>query len=120
MENVAYIEVEDINSDGSLKPYVGDGKPVVLMGKGNFCGYCKQAEPAFEQFAKSTHGVVAATIISDGEASEKAAGKFFKIWNTKHRGVPDYFGFDSDGRFKSVHTGGRDAGALKTFSATLS
>lgn len=120
MENVAYLEVEDINSDGSLKYYVGNGKPVVLMGQANFCGYCKQAAPAFEKFAKSNPNVVAAAIVSDGEASEKAAGQFFKKWDLKHRGVPAYFGFSSSGKYKGVHGGGRDVASIKTFSATLS
>jgi thiol-disulfide isomerase/thioredoxin len=119
MENVAYLEVEDFDSNGNLKPHVGNGKPVVLMGKANFCGYCTKAEPAFAQFAKSHPNIVAATIISDGEASEKAAGKFFKKWDSAHRGVPAYFGFSSNGKYKGVHGGGRDVAALKTFSASL-
>lgn len=120
MENVYYLESEDFDSEGNLKPYVGGGKIVVIMGQANFCGYCKQAAPAFETFAKSYPNVVAAAIVSDGEESEKAAGKLFKKWDAKHRGVPSYFGFDSNGKYKGVHGGGRDVTSLKKFADTLS
>ena len=120
MENVAYLEIDDFDSDGNLKQYVCRGKNVVIMGQANFCGYCKQAAPAFETFAKSHPNVVAAAIVSDGEESEKAAGKLFKKWDAKHRGVPSYFGFDSNGKYKGVHGGGRDVTSLKKFATTLS
>jgi thiol-disulfide isomerase/thioredoxin len=120
MENVAYLEIQDINSDGSLKPHVGNGKPVIIMGIGNFCGYCTKAKPAFEQFAKSQNKVVAAVIVSDGEEAEKQAGKFFRTWDPKHRGVPSYFGFSSNGQFKALHDSGRGITDLQKFAATLS
>ena len=66
MENVAYLEIDDFDSDGNLKQYVCRGKNVVIMGQATFCGYCKQAGPAFEKFAKSHPNVVAATIVGCG------------------------------------------------------
>lgn len=119
MENVAYIEVDDINPDGTLKPYVGNGKPVIMMCQGNFCGYCTQAKPAFEKLAKQLKNVVCATILTDGEESEKEAAKFIKKWNSAHRGVPDYLGFDANGKFKKIHSGGRDCEALTSFCNNL-
>lgn len=119
MENVAYIEVDDINSDGSLQSYVGNGKSVVLMAQGNFCGYCQQAKPAFQKFAQTTPNIVAATIVTDGDQSEKEASKFIKMWDPNHKGVPAYFGFSSNGQLKTLHTGGRDVDSLKSFATSL-
>ena len=66
MENVAYLEVDDFNTDGSIKSYVNYGKPIVLMVQAHYCGYCKQAAPAFTKFAKESPNIIAATIVSDG------------------------------------------------------
>ena len=119
MENVAYIEVDDINLDGTLKPYVNNGKPVIMMCYGNFCGYCTKAKPAFEKLAKTETQFVWAAILTDGEESEKAAAKFIKMWNKEHRGVPDYLGFDKNGKFAKVHSGGRDEKSLMDFCNSL-
>lgn len=119
MENVAYLEIQDFNSDGSLKSYVGNGKPVLLMGQGNYCGYCKMAKPALQQFANSQNQVVVATILCDGDQPEKEASEFFKVWNPQHRGIPSYFGFSSNGKFKANHGVGRDVKSLENFSSTL-
>lgn len=119
MENVAYIEVDDINPDGTLKPYVTNGKPVIMMCQGLFCGYCTKAKPAFEKIAKTNPTFVFASILTDGEESEKAAAKFIKVWNEDHRGVPDYLGFDKNGKFKKVHSGGRDEKSLMDFATSL-
>ena len=119
MEYVAYLEIQDFDSNGNLKPYVNNGKPTVIMGQGSFCGYCTKAKPAFEQLAKLDDNIVAATILTDGKQSEKAASKFLRVWDPEHRGVPAYFGFSSDGRFKSIHRGGRDLSSLQGFVSSL-
>ena len=118
MENVGYLEIEDFTPDGNLKSYVCSGRPVVIMGQGNFCGYCKQAKPSFAEFAKNGH-VGACTIVSDGGESEKPCAKFFRKWDPSHRGVPAYFGFNKHGKFVKIHTGGRDTKSLIEFSQTL-
>lgn len=119
MENVAYLEVDDFNSDGSIKHDVNNGKPVVLMAQGGFCGYCQQAKPAFAKFAAESTNVIAATIVTDGEAVEKQAAKFIRVWDAGHKGVPAYFGFGSNGKFEKLHGGGRGLSDLKSFAATL-
>ena len=119
MNNVAYLENTDFDSRGKLKPYVGNGKPVLIMAQGNFCGYCTQAKPVYEKLAASTNNGVYATILIDGEQSEKEASNFLKIWDPNYRGVPAYFGFDKSGNFKKVHQGGRDSGSLETFLKSL-
>ena len=120
MENVAYIESHDINDDVSLKRHVGKGRPVIIMGTASFCGHCTDAKPAFEEFAASTRDVVAATIVSDGESPQKIAALNFTKWDPGYLGVPAYFGFSSNGKFKAVHDSGRTFADLLTFANTLS
>ena len=119
MENINYLEIQDFNSDGSLKPYVGKGKPVVIMAQGNFCGYCQTAKPAFVEFAKTCKTAVACSIEIDGEQSEKEAAKFLGKWDNNYQGVPYYFGFDSSGKYVKSHTSGRSTQSLLHFSSSL-
>lgn len=117
MENVAYLEENDISQSG-LKSHVCQGKPVLLLIQGNFCGYCTKAKPAFEQLAKSTNGIVCATIVIDGSPSEKKAATLVGKWQTSP-GVPAYLGFNSQGQFVKAHQGGRDVASLKNFASSL-
>lgn len=119
MENISYLEKQDINDNGDLKPYVGKGKPVIIMAQGNFCHYCTDAKPAFQELNNKTNIIVVATILVDGETPEKEAAKFLTKWDPNHRGVPAYFGFDKTGKFKSLHTGKRDLKSLEAFAKTL-
>lgn len=117
MIKVPYLEGDDINSDGSLKEYVGRGKPTVVMVQGNFCGYCTQAKPDFQKFAKSANCMVA-TVQSDGDEKDQLAGKKLSVVN-KARGVPAYLGFDKNGKFVGNHEGGRDTNSLIEFANRL-
>jgi thiol-disulfide isomerase/thioredoxin len=114
---VPYLEDNDFNPDNSLKPYVNNGKPIVLMVQGLFCGYCSQAKPAFQQLAKE---VPVATLQIDGGPSEKQASNRVSKLDPTYRGVPVYLGFSSSGKFLKVHKGGRDLQSLKTFALSLS
>ena len=119
MENVAYLEIEDFTPEGNLKRHVNQGFPTVIFAHGNFCSYCKIAAPAFQEFAKSGHQVVAASILIDGEPSEREAAKFLKQWDPEYRGVPHYLGFDKTGKFVKIHTGGRDKKSIEEFAISL-
>jgi thiol-disulfide isomerase/thioredoxin len=115
---VAYLESSDINPDGSLKPHVTKGKPVIVMVQGNFCGYCTMAKPAYAQLAKALNNCVVATIQSDGSPSERQASKLVsQLYDSK--GVPAYLGFNSNGKLASVHSGGRDVQSLQQFASSL-
>ena len=118
MVGVPYLEVSDINSDGSLKSHVGNGKPVILMVYGSFCPHCKNAMPAYQEFASTTPSCVAATVQSDGDAEDKKAAQALAPVN-KSQGVPAFLGFNSQGKFVNMHQGGRDAASLKAFAASL-
>ena len=119
MENVCYLEIEDVNPDGTLKPHVNLGKPMVVMAQGNFCGYCKQAAPDFQKFASSQDIVLAGSIVIDGEPSEAKLGKMLSSWDKSYQGVPFYLGFNSNGQFVRSHKGNRDANSITEFAKSI-
>lgn len=119
MENVIYLEIEDFEKNGNLKPYVNNGNPVVIMAQGNFCGYCTKAKPAFQQFANEQNQVIACSIEIDGEPPEREAAKLLKKWDDKYMGVPFYLGFNKLGEYVKTHTGNRDLKSLLDFASSL-
>jgi thiol-disulfide isomerase/thioredoxin len=119
MTQVTYLEDSDVNADGSLKSYVTKGKPTVVMIQGVFCGYCTKAKPAFKEFSQKYPNISAVTVQTDGQPSEKKAGELITKLDPNHRGVPAYFGFDKNGKFVKVHSGGRDAQSLQAFANSL-
>lgn len=116
---ISYLEAQDFTSDGSLKPYVGKGKPVLVFCQGAFCGYCTQAKPAVQKLANSNSKIKVATIQIDGSPPEKKASENISKHDPTYRGVPCYLGFNSQGRFVKVHNGGRDFEALNAFANSL-
>lgn len=117
--DIPYLEGSDINPDASLKSYVNSGKPVLLLVYGSFCPHCTRAQPDFQKASESLTGkVVCATIQSDGGPTDQQASKAIDSIN-KSPGVPAYLGFNSQGKFKGMHTGGRDVGALVEFANSL-
>jgi len=118
MENVAYLEADDVSSSG-LASYIGKNKPVVLMVMGEFCHFCQDAKPVFQKFGQAAAGnVVAAAIVIDGDPSEKQAYEAVKMWLTSP-GVPQFLGFDKNGKFEKIHTGKRDLESLILFAKSL-
>ena len=115
---VKYLEDSDINSDSSLKPHVTEGKPTIVMIQGNFCGYCTKAKPDYQKLVNMLPKVSICTIQVDGGDSDKGASKKLSSVN-KSPGVPSYLGFDKNGKFVAVHSGGRDTESLKNFASTL-
>lgn len=113
--NIPYLEVQDVNPDGSLKPHVTGGQKVLVMLQGNFCGYCTQAKPAFQELSQR---VKCATVQSDGNTSEQQAYKAL-MNGVKAPGVPAFALYDGNGRLLKVHNGDRTANALFEFYNTL-
>jgi len=114
---IPYLEGQDINQDGSLN--VLKGKPVVMMVQGLFCTYCTKAKPDFQKFAQSTPGVQACTVQTDGGPSDKEAAEKLRKTVNKSQGVPAYLGFNAQGKFVSIHSGGRDVASLQAFAKSL-
>lgn len=112
-KNIAFIEIDDITSDGKLKPYVTNGKKTMVMGQGDFCSFCSIAKPAFVQLSDMVgHKYTFATIKMDGEFTEREAGKYIKKWCEDYKGVPVYCIFGADGKYIKTHSKGRDLDSL--------
>lgn len=118
MPGIPYLQMKDFNPDMSLKPYVNNGRPVVCMAQGVFCGYCTQAKPAFMDFAKQVgNNVVACTIQIDGD---KELGSKISQLDPSYRGVPTYLLFNSSGKYVRTHDKGRDTQSLLAAAKSLS
>lgn len=115
--NIPYLEGSDVLPDGSLKPTVGKGRPVVVMLQGNFCGYCTQSKPAFQAIANNPFFAVA-TVQTDGGEADRSASAVLGKFNSSG-GVPAFLGFDKDGKFKVQHQGSRDSESLMQFGKSL-
>jgi len=118
MVGVLYLEDSDINPDASLKSHVNNGKSVVMMVQGNFCPHCTNAKPAFQQLAQAMPNVAVVTVQTDGAPNDKKAAQMLAPVN-KSPGVPAFLGFNKEGKFVKVHSGGRDLESLKQFAASL-
>jgi len=108
---VPYLEEADVVK-GGVKPYVTNGKPVVMMVQAGYCGHCTTAKPAFQKFADSAKNVTVVTIQADGRGGE--AVKAFQV-----PGYPAYLGFNKNGQLVKAHDGNRDVASLKQFAQSL-
>lgn len=117
MPNIPYLEITDFNSDMSLKPHVGKGKPVVCMAQGIFCHFCTQAKPDFIEFSKQSQGKVAAVTIQID--SEKDLNSLISNLDPNYQGVPVYLLFDSSGKYVRTHNSGRDVKSLMSAANSL-
>lgn len=111
---IPYLETGDVNNDGSLNQNIVDtitnGKPVLVMVQGNFCGYCTKSKPDFQQLANNSEFAVL-TIQIDGDQGDQGANKAISSVNTA-KGVPSYMVYNKDGKFVRMHDGGRDSKSL--------
>jgi len=114
---IAYLENEDFDREGKLKLKVN--VPVMVMVQGAFCGYCREAKPAFDAAAsKLGSKVMCATIQIDGNDSEKAlAGRLDSVLQKPFAGVPVFAGF-KNGAVK-VYNGPRTEASLVEFANSL-
>ncbi len=119
MQHVFYLEKDDITSNGSIKPYVTNGKPVVLMVQGLFCGFCVKASPAFEKAASINKEIVFCSVKIDGADTEKAAASIITKLDKSYKGVPTYYSFDRKGNYVTTHTGGRDVDSITKFANSI-
>lgn len=117
MPDVLYLESSDFTPNMSLKPYVGKGKPVVVMCQGNYCGYCTTAKNDFVAFCKQS-SVVGCTLQVDDPSAKDVAGKLDTL-DKSYKGVPTYLGFDKTGRYVKTHQGGRDTVSIIEFAKSL-
>ena len=117
-KNVAYLEDPDVGKNGKIiNTDVPKDIPVVIMIQATWCGHCKNALPAFQEFANATVGkVFCATIQIDGERpSEVALGKRLKIIDPSFSGFP-HFSLFVAGNYVEKMINGRTVKDLREFA----
>lgn len=116
---VAYLEDSDFTKEGELSnKEIPTDMPVVVMLQSSWCGHCKKAKPAFQEFANKMQGkVFCATIQADGDRqSEKDLGKRLKTLKPSFIGFPDYL-LIKNGKISDKNTNGREVDDLIEFSS---
>jgi len=105
LQNVAYLEDGDISPDGKLK-IPDNGKPVVIMLQGTFCGYCHKIAPDFQQATNALKDKAnIATIVID---EQKQLGKEAASYIHNFKGVPTIVIF-KNGKYSKTYEGNRTA-----------
>ena len=116
---VAYLEDSDFTKDGKLSNKdIPSDLPVVVMMQSSWCGHCKKAKPAFQEFANKMQGkVFCATIQADGDRqSEKDLGNRLKTIKSDFVGFPTYV-LIKDGIVSDKKINGREVTDLIEFSS---
>ena len=113
---VIHIDSSDLDKKSTL---LFEGKPAkgtwLCMVQGDFCGFCKQAKPAFLKAMEMVGDQTTfCTLQTDGGKSESAANKMLEA-KMGYRGVPSFILF-KNGKPVKLHNGGRDKDALAKFA----
>ena len=115
---VAYLEDSDFNEKGELiNNDIPKNTPIVVMIQALYCGHCKNAKPAFQEFANATEGkVFCCTIQGDGDREgERSLAKRLDVIKPGFRGYPDYVLYFNGERVNKEITG-RGVEDLEQFS----
>ena len=114
---VAYLQDHDFDAQGNLIADIPRDIPTVVMLQAEFCGYCTQAKPAFQEFCNTHNGeVFCATVQSDGsEPGEKELGKRLSKIIPGFRGFPEYVLY-KNGKRVDKKISGRSVADLKAFA----
>lgn len=115
MVGVPYLEEQDINDDGTLKPNVTNNKNTLLLLFAPWCPHCTATMPEYEKLVKENPQY--SIVCLDSQADKKAAMKISRF--NQRGGVPCFLGFSPNGRFIKTHEGQRSRDALKNFVSTL-
>lgn len=115
---IAHLENHDFDQRGRLvNSDIPDDIPVVIMVQASWCGHCKSAKPAFQEFADihAPHHVFAATIQADGEReSEQVLSNRLTELKPSFQGFPDYLLYKNGVRV-AKNVSGRTVADLEAF-----
>lgn len=110
--SVAFLEDDDVNQQGKLR--ISD-ETVMIMVMGDFCGYCKQAAPAYHEFAlKNSDKAFMTAILIDGKKTERKLGQRLSKIIPAYQGVPMFLLF-KNGVYTATHDGARTVNGLEEF-----
>ena len=91
---VAFLETTDFDNNGIIiNPNIPSDMPVFIMIQANFCFHCKNAKPAYQQFADNFEGRIFCTSIQGDSQNPNVrdifkSGKIYKI-------CPQFVGYPS-------------------------
>jgi len=113
---IVFLESKDFNDDGSFK-YNQQGKPMLIMIFGTFCGHCKDTAPVFAQlFNQHRKDLLCTAIQVDGGSNEEAAAKLLRDTVVPQlSGIPVFLLY-KDQQFKGMYNGPRDVQSLSKFA----
>lgn len=113
---VGYLQVTDFDASGNLvNAQLPKDRNILLMIQANFCGFCTQAKPAFQDLANEGE-ILCMTIQADGEEKgEKELGQMLDKLDSSFRGFPHYVLYRGGKRI-ATHDGGRSKEELKAFA----
>jgi len=110
---IIYLESQDFTSSGQLKAFKNN--TCIIMVQANWCGACKNAKPAFQEFASKNKNVVCLTVEEDSSNpdSNKRLNLIKKI-KPSFEGFPEYLLY-KNGQFINKEINGRTVASLEEF-----
>ena len=117
-QHVSYLEDEDFDSNGRI--LLDLEKPLIVMLQGEFCGFCREMKPSYQDAAEKSKNIAYfSTIQMDGDESEKKLAKRFgDIVGMEIPGVPSVYAILPNGSAKE-YSGDRSTGSLCEFVKSL-
>ena len=85
-----YVEESDVTDDGTLTISGCDSKPVVVFVTSDYCGYCRQVKPTFEEFCRLYSNYC---ICVKADVNEERGRAFLRKIGYTVSGVPDFLKF---------------------------
>jgi thiol-disulfide isomerase/thioredoxin len=119
---VAFLENSDFNDSGVIiNPNIPNSMPIFIMIQANFCHHCKNAKPAFQQFADNFEGKMFCASIQ-GDSQNPNVREIFRSGKI-HKICPNFVGYPTyvvqyQGNIIE-YNGGRRQEDLENFSQQL-
>lgn len=113
---MSIVKLNESNFEGNrlLNPYDNSDKPVFVLFKTDWCGYCKQFKPTYEELAKAFNGKITFCVV-DGDECVDLKNKINSfLYGYKILGFPTlttYMG----GYYLNKYDGPRDLETLKQY-----
>ena len=122
-ETVKYLQVSDVAVNGNdvilTNKHIPKNVPVIVMLQADYCHYCTEAKPAFQEAARlAGDSAFFATIQADGnQPGEKELATLLQLIDKSgFKGFPTYVRYEG-GRYVSTHAGGRDVNSIIEFAS---
>lgn len=113
---VHFLENKDFNNNMKFTQNK-EGKPMLLMIMGTFCGHCKESAPMYAKFAlRNVDKVMCTGLIIDSSPDEKQLSSRIKSQLVPQlEGIPAFLLFDKNGNYITMYEGPRTVEGLEEF-----